>query len=184
LWVLIIQGGLGAFDTLYFHEYRAHLPRLPATRKELTLHAIRDFIYTTIFLTLPRFAWAGWWAAAFVLLLGLEIVITMYDFVIEETTRKDIGGVYPAERVTHAVMGIVYGIFLAQLFPIIRAWFGAPTALTLTPVHAPLAARSILTLMGLGVLASGVRDLAAALSFPDPIPAEENDSSSRFARSE
>jgi len=109
LLLLIVQEMLGAFDTLYFHEYRARLPELPAVRKELILHATRDFIYSIIFITLPWFAWKGWWAGVFVLLLALEITITMYDFVVEDTSRRSIGGVYPAERVTHAVMGIVYG---------------------------------------------------------------------------
>jgi hypothetical protein len=163
LWILIVQGMLGAFDTIYFHEYRARLPELPAVRKELILHATRDFIYSIIFITLPWFAWKGRSAAVFVLLLAVEIIITMYDSVVEDTTRRDLGGVYPAERVTHAVMGIVYGVFLAQLLPVLKEWFSAPTSFHFEPASQTIA-RYVSTLMGLGVMASGIRDLVAALS--------------------
>jgi hypothetical protein len=40
LWLLAIQGIIGAFDTLYYHEWRAHLPvGGPGTAPELKLHA-------------------------------------------------------------------------------------------------------------------------------------------------
>jgi hypothetical protein len=45
LWLLAIQGVIGAFDTLYYHEWRARLPARPEiTRAELRLHAARDFL--------------------------------------------------------------------------------------------------------------------------------------------
>jgi hypothetical protein len=184
LWTLIVQGALGAFDTLYFHEYRARLPKLRAGSKELKLHAARDFIYSVILITLPWFVWRGWWGGVLVVLLASEIFITMYDFVVEDTTRRSIGGVYPAERVTHAVMGIVYGVFLAEFFPIIREWLGAPTSFDFSSANAPLFPRCISTAMGLGVLASGVRDLAATLFPGSSIVDDKRDSSTRFARSE
>lgn len=39
---------LGAFDTLYYHEYRLKLPHSGHTRIELRLHAARDFAYAII----------------------------------------------------------------------------------------------------------------------------------------
>ena len=53
LWLLAVQGATGAFDTLYFHEYRARLPGRPEAVHELRLHALRDFIYVGIFAALP-----------------------------------------------------------------------------------------------------------------------------------
>src|SRR5215475_9086450 len=45
LWLLVIQGIIGAFDTLYYHEWRARLPaRGSGTAPELKLHAARDFL--------------------------------------------------------------------------------------------------------------------------------------------
>ena len=44
LWLLAIQGIIGAFDTLYYHEWRAKLPALGAlARSELRLHALCVF---------------------------------------------------------------------------------------------------------------------------------------------
>lgn len=159
--LLAIQGALGAFDTLYYHEYRARLPGgVPGTAPELVLHAVRDFIYAFLFATLPLLRFDG----ALVLVVGglllTEIGITLRDFVVEDTVRKPLGGVYPGERVTHAVMGILYGGALAFLVPALVDGWGRPTAITAW--EAPLALRVILPVMASGVLLSGVRDLAAA----------------------
>src|SRR5271167_3150920 len=44
LYLLAALGCLGAFDTLYYHEWRAKLPSLGrAAHSELQLHAWRDF---------------------------------------------------------------------------------------------------------------------------------------------
>src|SRR5258706_422665 len=46
LWLLAIQGAIGAFDTVYYHEWRARLPaRGKQAASELKLHAARDFFY-------------------------------------------------------------------------------------------------------------------------------------------
>ena len=61
LWLLAIQGLVGAFGTFYFHEWRAKLPgRGLAAASELRLHAARDFFYALLFATLPWVAWHGW----------------------------------------------------------------------------------------------------------------------------
>src|SRR5215510_3544694 len=113
LWLLAIQGLIGAFDTFYYHEWRARLPARGATAApELRLHAARDFLYAVLFGTLPWLAWQGLWAAALAAILAVEIVLTMADFVIEIDVRRSLGDVYAGERVTHAVMGILYGAAL------------------------------------------------------------------------
>lgn len=162
LWLLFTQGLMGAFDTLYYHEWRARLPTgFPKTAPELKLHASRDFIYCIIFATLPFFAWQGLWAAVLAVLLMLEIGITIADFIIEDNVRKSLGGVYAGERATHALMGIVYGAVLAYLIPVLVAWFRLPTALV--PVFSPEILRLLLPAMALGVFLSGVRDGLCAL---------------------
>jgi hypothetical protein len=167
LWLLAVQGLLGAFDTLYYHEARARLvARVPDTSSELVLHAVRDVIYAIVFATLPWLAWQGWWAYALAALLLAEIGITLADFVVEDRVRRPLGGVYPGERVMHAVMGIVYGAMLAHLVPELLGWAAAPSALAWAPVEAPAALSWALTAMGAGVLLSGLRDLAAVLSLP------------------
>lgn len=166
LWLLAVQGVIGAFDTLYYHEWRARLAsRYPQAAPELRLHALRAFLYAVLFGTLPWVAWHGLWAAALVAVLAAEIVLTMADFVVEMRVRKPLGDVYAGERVTHAVMAILYGAMIANLAPALAAWWAEPTALVVSPAG-PRALRWVLTAMAAGVLLSGLRDLYAALGLP------------------
>lgn len=58
--LILIQGVLGALDTLYYHEYRYRLPAYATeSRDELRLHGIRDLIYGLLFITLSQVAWGG-----------------------------------------------------------------------------------------------------------------------------
>ena len=56
-----------------------------------------------------------------------EIILTLTDFVVEITVRKPLGDVYAGERITHAVMGILYGAMIASLIPVLIAWWPLPT---------------------------------------------------------
>jgi len=177
LWLLAVQGALGAFDTVFYHEWKARLPaRAPATNQELKLHAARDFVYAVIFCSLPWFAFKGLWVMAVSALLLVEIVITLTDFVVEDRVRAPLGGVYSGERVTHAVMGIVYGAMLATLLPALWQWWVAPTGLEIIP-QGTAGLRWVLSAMGAGVFLSGLRDASACLGvpysyWPWPIPNE------------
>jgi hypothetical protein len=158
---------LGAFDTLYYHEWRAKLPAMgPRVRSELQLHALRDFVYAIIFATLPWMAWQGRYVIPLVALLVIEIVLTLWDFVVEDWVRKPLGGVYPGERVMHGIMGIVYGAAIAYLVPVLRVWWSKPTKLAVVSPANSMALRWILAVMAVGVALSGVRDLCAAAGIP------------------
>lgn len=161
LWLFCVQGALGAFDTLYYHEWRARLPgHVPGARPELVLHGARDLLYAMLFAALPFVRFEGLAAAGLAVVLLAEIAITLRDFVVEDEVRRPLGGVYPGERVMHAVMGIVYGAALAHLVPDLVADAQRPTALT--PFDAPAPLRALMPLLALGVLLSGLRDLGAA----------------------
>lgn len=164
--LLMVLGLLGAFDTVYYHEWRAHLPaKGRSAGLELKLHAARDFLYAPLFATLPFFNWQGWWSLLLALLLLAEILITIWDFVIEDWVRKPMGGLFPGERITHAVMGIVYGAMLAYLAPTMRSWSAQPTTFVRQGfVSGPLSVS--LLVLGVGVFLSGCRDLASALELP------------------
>jgi hypothetical protein len=163
LWLMAVQGLLGAFDTLYYHELRAKLPAMaPSAGIELRLHATRDFIYAILFLTLPLVRWQGAWAVVLIALLAAEVVVTLADFNVEDRVRVPLGGLYSGERATHAVMGIVYGAFLANLIPVVLGWFILPTHMYVAPAPVPMALSGWLMVAGVGVFLSGIRDLAAA----------------------
>jgi hypothetical protein len=90
--------------------------------------------------------------------------------------RRPLGGVFPGERCTPAVMGILYGAVLAHLVPEVLAWGRMSTELVVAPAPIPEPLRLSLGLMAVGVLGSGVRDLYAALQLPGgrwPWPAQE-----------
>jgi hypothetical protein len=167
LWLLAVQGVIGAFDTLYYHEWRARLPaRGRAAAPELKLHALRDFLYAVLFGTLPWLAWQGLWVVLLGAVLLTEIVLTLADFVVEIRVRKPFGDVYAGERVTHAVMGILYGAMVAHLLPVLGHWWSLPTALVVRPAAVPEELRWTLAVLAVGVFLSGVRDLYAALGLP------------------
>lgn len=165
--LLFILGLLGAADTLYFHEWRARLPLLGrAAAPELRLHAMRDFVYAALFATLPWLQFRGAWIALLASLLAIEIVLTLWDFVVEDRVRKPLGGVHPGERVMHAVMGIVYGAMLASLWPALREWAGTPTTLLVSLAEVHPVILGLMALMAVGVFLSGLRDLCAAYELP------------------
>jgi hypothetical protein len=165
--LLAIQGVIGAFDTFYYHEWRARLPAWGRqSASELKLHAGRDSLYAVIFASLPWITWQGAWVIALAAVLAAEIVLTLWDFVAEISVRKDMGDVYAGERITHAVMGILYGGMLAFLIPVLLSWRSLPTALAPASPDVPEFLRWSLTLMAAGVFLSGLRDLYAALGLP------------------
>lgn len=166
LWLLAVLGVIGAFDTLYFHEWRGRLVAHAGMRSELKLHVARDAIYVVIFAGVPLLAWHGWWALALAVLLVVEVVITMADFVTEDRVRVDLGGVFAGERVTHAVMGIVYGAMLAHLAPTLWGWWHQPTALVAAHHPVPALVTGTLVAMAVGILGHGLRDLYAVLGLP------------------
>jgi hypothetical protein len=166
VWLLLaIQGAIGAFDTLYYHEWRARLAANPDAAPELRLHAVRSFFYALLFGTLPWLEWHGLLVLVLAGVMLAEIVLTMLDFVVEKTVRKSLGDVFAGERVTHAVMAIVYGAMAANLLPAMWRWWHEPTGFTATTVDVPVLSW-LLTAMAAGVFLSGARDLYAALGLP------------------
>ena len=148
---------MGAVDTLYYHEYKLKLATKVSSYKELRLHSIRDFIYAFTFLALAWSEWHGWFVILMVMFICTETVITLLDFVEESLTRIT----PPVERSMHALMGIVFGIFLGQFFPELLKWWSLPTNIQFVN-YGYLS--WILSLMALGVFLSGVRDFGSSVS--------------------
>jgi hypothetical protein len=83
LTLMLLQGALGAVDTLWHHELAAGLPGRPGARAELALHAARAAIYALVFLTVGWVTWDGTWAWVLAALLLIEVGVTLQDFVLE-----------------------------------------------------------------------------------------------------
>src|SRR3712207_6477119 len=105
------------------------------------------FPYTTLF--------RSWWAVLAIAVLGVEVVITLMDFVEEDLSRK-----LPAtERINHTLLTLNYGAILALLLPVLIDWAGKETAVE--PVFYGF--WSVLTTAAaLGMIVFGLRDWAAA----------------------
>jgi hypothetical protein len=152
---LLLMGVLGAFDTLYYHEWKLRLPDTPTAGRELRLHAARDFVYAAVFGSLAWITWNGVCVWPLAALLLAEVVITLKDFLEEDRTRRLPAG----ERVMHALMGIAYGVFLTLLFPHALRWSAMGSGFSRVD-YGPLS--WILSLFAAGVLISGLRDLVAS----------------------
>src|SRR5262249_2853136 len=124
-------------------------------RKELRLHAERDFAYAIVFGSLAWVAWQGWLVWLLALVVLFEILVTRWEFLAEDVSRP----VATGERVMHPVMEIVYGAFLANLLPQLAAWATGPPRFV--PVGHGLPSW-LMTAMAVGVFGSGVRDVIAS----------------------
>lgn len=155
LQLMAAQGALGAFDTLYHHEGTEALPRRGTAGRELAIHATRSSIYCALFIGLSSWAWHGAWAWVLLAVFGVEIVLTLWDFVVEDGSRL----LPPTERVTHTVLAINAGAFIALLAMSATGWAAQPTAMVWQP-QGWLGA--FLALCGVGVGLSGLRDAFAA----------------------
>ncbi len=155
LQLMAAQGMIGAFDTLYHHELTEALPQRDSATTELGIHSIRALNYCALFLGLSAWAWHGAWAIVLLLVFSIEIVLTLWDFVIEDQTR-----LLPAtERITHTVLAINGGAFITLLALNTPDWLAKPTQMLWQP-QGWLSA--FLALCGVGVGLSGIRDGLAA----------------------
>ncbi|MDN3218817.1 TIGR01777 family oxidoreductase [Pseudomonas nunensis] len=154
--LLIAQAILGALDTIYHHELTVALPYRHSARLELSIHALRSCFYGILFLGMAHLAFQGTWAIVIALLFTLEICLTLWDFVVEDRSRK-----LPAiERIMHTVLAVNGGAFFALYGVQLAQWASLPTELSAID----LGWRGwLLTLFAVGVSASGIRDGLAAL---------------------
>lgn len=157
-----IQGLIGAFDNLWHHEITEKLSSKPDARGELILHTIREFIYAVIFIGIAWYAWHGLWAIALMTLMAIEIVVTLWDFVIEDQTRKLPG----FERILHTLLAINFGAILAFFLPATVAWSFEETSLAAVDYGL---LSWIMTAYGIGVLGWAFYDLwvVVRLSLPE-----------------
>jgi uncharacterized protein (TIGR01777 family) len=167
LQLMAAQGLLGAFDTLYHHEFTEALPSRRSARKELWIHATRASFYSLLFIGLSAWKWHGLWAMLLMIIFSVEILLTLWDFVIEDKTR-----LLPAtERVTHTVLAINGGAFITLLALTFPSWYVQPTELQWEYQGA---LSIFLALCGVGVGLSGIRDGFAAYSLGKLTNNEEN----------
>jgi len=154
LMMFTIQCLLGAFDNLWHHELQERLPQKPQARTELALHALRELLYALLFAGIAWWCWQGLWTWVLVAILVVELGVTLADFVVEDRTRR----LPPLERVLHTLLAANYGALLALWMPELQRWAAQPTGFASVD-YGPWS--WALTAFSLGVLAWGLRDVAA-----------------------
>jgi hypothetical protein len=148
--LLLAQGLMGGFDTLYNHELVERLPHRVAARREIGLHSLRELNYGLLFLGLAWFAWHGTTVLLVAAVLVFEILVTGFDEWVENRTR-----VLPNnERILHMLLTMNYGAIAAVLAAIGVDWVGQPSEV----IAAPLPLHWPISLLGLASLAWSVRD--------------------------
>ena len=155
LTLLAAQGLLGGLDNVLHHEWRERLPARVSAGRELYLHACREGLYAVIFLALAWGHWHGLWAWALAVILIVEIVITIADFLDEDRTRR----LPPLERVFHTLLAIGFGAFMAVLAPHLADWASRPTAVEFVD-YGPLS--WLLSAYSAGVFAFSIRNFIAS----------------------
>jgi uncharacterized protein (TIGR01777 family) len=152
--LIIAQALLGAFDTLYHHELRAALPQQTSAALELKIHAGRSFVYGALFVGLAWLAWGGFWLLLLAAMLLSEVVLTLWDFLVEDRSRI----LPPAERVLHTIMALNGGAAFAFLCLFAPIWWRLPNRLQPT-THGWHSV--VLSVLAVGVVVSAVRDARA-----------------------
>ncbi|GAB4529450.1 MAG: TIGR01777 family oxidoreductase [Roseibium sp.] len=156
LWALIsIQVFMGAFDTLVHHEGTERLAWRASQKTELRLHGVRNFFYAVIFVCFGWFEPRGVYTMVLAVILSAEVLITLWDFVEEDLTRK-----LPwTERINHTLLALNYGAILALAAPYLWEWSFLPTELV--PVsYGRWTALATISAIGVGLFSA--RDLLAA----------------------
>lgn len=177
LQLMAFQGCLGAFDTLYHHELTEALPGRATAKLELSIHAVRALIYSALFIGLAAWRFEGIWALVLLAVFAVEVVLTLWDFVVEDRTR-----LLPAtERVTHTVLAMNGGAFVVLLILNTPESMAMPSQLAWQP-HGALSV--FLALCGVGVGISGIRDALAARALGKRATSESTTPALQFAPSE
>lgn len=152
---LIIHALLGAFDVVCNHEILARLPRL-AYWKEEALHSAREATFALLFLSMAWFEWQGSYSWFIGAILMAELIITIYDTIIEVDTR-----ILPVtERIAHVLLLINFGIVVALIFPQLIAWSALPSQIAFVDQGI---VSQLLTLFACGAALWCIRDGMSAI---------------------
>jgi len=176
--LVIVQALLGAFDGIYHHEFTEKLALNQQAKSEMLLHAIRSALYSIVFMSLAGIEWHGLTASILILILIIELLITLSDFVIEDKTRD-----LPAsERITHTLLTLNYGAILALWLPQIISWSHLDSAWVIVN-HGGYSI--VFALFALGVAIMSIREFSIFLRLKrtsqlDKMPGQESQQPKRY----
>lgn len=155
--LLVFHGLLGGFDVVVNHEIAERLPSRVSARMEQALHSVRELIFAILFGSLAWLQWSGElvWGIAF--LLVLELVVSLWDTLLEDETRR----LSVLERSMHVLLFINFGAYTSLLVPVLVHWYVATTEFRVV-YYGPLS--WILSLLAMASLAWSIRDGLACIA--------------------
>ena len=182
-YTLFLLGCLGAMDIALFHSVSHGIRSHADSVNELVTHSLRGPTYAALFLLVPNFELHGLFAWGLMALFVFDVGISIWDFSLEQGSRRFLGGLPSGEYVLHMLMAIVFGALVTSIVCLQHDWFSLPTRLAWTPSAAPLVLRLTLSIMAFAVLGSGVQDAAAAIRLRKFGSRRRSGSSDRSVRS-
>jgi hypothetical protein len=162
-YLLFLLGCLGAIDIALFHSVAHGIRSHADSLGELVTHSLRGPTYAVLFMFIPNFEMHGLFAWGLMALFVFDVGISIWDFSLEQGSRRFLGGLPSGEYVLHMLMAIVFGALVTTVLCLEYHWFSAPTRLVWAPTGAPAILRLALSIMAIAVLGSGIQDAAAAL---------------------
>ena len=164
-YILFALGCLGAADIALFHSLAHGIRSHPDSAAELVTHSLRGPTYAALFLFIPNFEMHGLFAWGLLALFVFDVGISIWDFSLEQASRRFLGGLPSGEYVLHMLMAMAFGALVATFLGGASLWFEAPTRLIYAPPAVPITLRCALFIMAIGVLVSGIQDARCAFSF-------------------
>jgi hypothetical protein len=162
-YLLFVLGCLGAADILLFHSIAHGIRSHRDSVQELVAHSFRGPTYAVLFILVPNFVLHGVFAWALLVLLAIDVVISVWDFSLEQASRRLLGGLPSGEYVLHMAMAMVFGAFAASLVASASHAIGLPTGLFYLPARVTWLLRALMAVMAGLVIFSGIKDALAAV---------------------
>ena len=160
-YLLGLLGVLGAVDIVCYHAVAHGIRSHQESAKELLCHSLRGPTYALLFVLIPIFRMEGLFAWGLLGLLAFDVSISVWDFWLEQDSRRFLGGLPSGEYVLHMMMAMVFGAMVATLVYLAGSSLLAPTRVVYWPA-VNTGVRLVMLIMAALVLISGVQDAVAA----------------------
>lgn len=133
--LLVVFSAVASTDSLYFHTYKYRLHTRPASRREHFYHTANICLFVPQVILMFCVRPAGLWLGAAAALCAATFGVEMLDVLCERDSRRDLGGLIPAEYAMHFLMSALRAGFIFTFFAGFQLVdFAAPAALAPVPL--------------------------------------------------
>ncbi len=115
-YLLFLLGCLGGADIALFHSVAHGIRSHPDSAGELVTHCLRGPTYAALFVLIPNFVIQGFFAWGLLALFAFDLAISIWDFCLEQGSRRFLGGLPSGEYVLHMLMAMVFGGMVTSVF--------------------------------------------------------------------